>query len=553
GYWGFGPDAFPLNARVWYPAGAGPFPLVLAVHGNHDMRDFSDPGYAYLGELLASRGFILVSVDENFLNGRIRQENDARAWLLLKHLEAWRAFTSDVSNPLHGRADFDRIALIGHSRGGEAVAHAAAFNRLPRYPDDATVSFDFGFGIRAIIAIAPVDGQYRPADRLAPVRDVSYLVFHGSHDGDVSSFAGLRQYQRVSFTDRPGGSADQLPFFKAAVYVYRANHGQWNTVWGPNDAGPRSARILDLRGLLEPEEQRRFAEVYVSAFLESTLHDDPRYLPLFRDHRVAAGWLPKTMYITRFESAGFRPFATYQEDVDVTRGALAGVTLDGPGLATWREGLLQLRSANTPAEGTSQYNNAVWLGWDRAAPDVPAAASPPEPAAAPAYTITLPDTLAGAWRVDDETWLQFLLAPTDERPGEPDGSDGSDEETEERAADERDERDGRERVPLDLSIRAVDAAGESASVELRGYGVPREPLEVRILRRRDIEKREFGELHELVLQTYTIPLADFVERNPALDLSRLRTLALVFDRSPAGVVILDDVGFVRLHPGFTSL
>ncbi|MGH7483627.1 MAG: hypothetical protein ACRELV_15875, partial [Longimicrobiales bacterium] len=25
GYWGFGPEAFPLNARVWYPAGAGPF------------------------------------------------------------------------------------------------------------------------------------------------------------------------------------------------------------------------------------------------------------------------------------------------------------------------------------------------------------------------------------------------------------------------------------------------------------------------------------------------------------------------------------------------
>ena len=38
------------------------------VHGNHDMEDFSDPGYAYLGELFASRGIIAVSVDENFLN-----------------------------------------------------------------------------------------------------------------------------------------------------------------------------------------------------------------------------------------------------------------------------------------------------------------------------------------------------------------------------------------------------------------------------------------------------------------------------------------------------
>ncbi len=67
-YWGFDIDKLPLNARVWYPDGAGPFPLVLIVHGNHNMVEYSDPGYAYLGELLASRGFIMASVDENFLN-----------------------------------------------------------------------------------------------------------------------------------------------------------------------------------------------------------------------------------------------------------------------------------------------------------------------------------------------------------------------------------------------------------------------------------------------------------------------------------------------------
>src|SRR5208283_5979887 len=60
-YWGFDMDSLPLNARVWYPEGPGPFPLVLIVHGNHEMSQFSDPGYAYLGELLASRGFILAS------------------------------------------------------------------------------------------------------------------------------------------------------------------------------------------------------------------------------------------------------------------------------------------------------------------------------------------------------------------------------------------------------------------------------------------------------------------------------------------------------------
>ena len=68
-YWGFDLSEAPLNGLVWAPVGEGPFPLVLIVHGNHSMVDVSDPGYAYLGELLASRGFIVVSVDENYING----------------------------------------------------------------------------------------------------------------------------------------------------------------------------------------------------------------------------------------------------------------------------------------------------------------------------------------------------------------------------------------------------------------------------------------------------------------------------------------------------
>jgi hypothetical protein len=90
------------------------------------------------------------------------------------------------------------IALMGHSRGGEAAPVAAAFNRLSHYPDDATIKFDYNFDIKSIVAIAPVDGQYQPAGKPTPVENVNYLVFHGSHDGDVSAFSGLRQYQRIA-------------------------------------------------------------------------------------------------------------------------------------------------------------------------------------------------------------------------------------------------------------------------------------------------------------------------------------------------------------------
>jgi hypothetical protein len=61
-------NSLPINTRVWYPEGDGPFPLALIVHGNHNMQDYSDPGHEYLGELLASKGIILASVDENFIN-----------------------------------------------------------------------------------------------------------------------------------------------------------------------------------------------------------------------------------------------------------------------------------------------------------------------------------------------------------------------------------------------------------------------------------------------------------------------------------------------------
>jgi hypothetical protein len=163
-YWGFDIDKLPLNARVWYPEGPGPFPLALIVHGNHNMAAFSDPGYEYLGELLASRGIILASVDENFLNSGLfhdpPKQQAVRGWMLLEHLKLWKEWNQAEGNPFHGKVDMSRIALMGHSRGGEAAATAAAFNHMKYAPEDANITFDYGFSIRAVVAIAPADGQY---------------------------------------------------------------------------------------------------------------------------------------------------------------------------------------------------------------------------------------------------------------------------------------------------------------------------------------------------------------------------------------------------------
>ena len=550
-YWGFTPKEMPLNARVWYPAGDGPFPLVLVVHGNHSMREFSDPGYDYLGELLASRGYILASVDENFINGGIRQENDARGWFLLKHLELFDGFNQEEGNPFEGKVDMSNIALMGHSRGGEAVANAAAFNKLTHYPDDASLTFDFDFDIKGIVSIAPVDGQYLPTGRPVVVEDMSYLTFHGSHDGDVTSFHGLRIYDRLKFND-----TDDF-HFKSAVYVYRANHGQWNSVWGSTDTGgSRGGRVLDLRGLIPEEDQRRFAEIYVSSFLEVVLKENRDYLPIFRDHRVIGQWLPNTMYITRFETNAFQALATFEEDIDVTRGTERGVRLRGDSLATWKESTLLLRSSNRNNTSATQDNQAVTLGWNNRI----AGSDTTRHGPAASYSVELGGGLAARWALGPQHSLEFMLGPTNSMPGpraDPAPDTASSEDGEERGGRDggrgSDGDDDEEKPPVDLTVELEDAAGRTARVTLSAYGAMRRPLETYVMRRGDLEAERFADHWELILQTYSIPLADFVEENESLDLRQLASIRFVFDRVHAGEVVLDQIGISELEAGFLSV
>ena len=349
-YWGFDVTELPLQARVWYPEGDGPFPLVLIVHGNHTMEDFSDPGYGYLGELLASRGIILASVDENFVNFAIsawvdllenrpglQEENDARGWLLLEHLAQWRDWNMEPGHLFQNKIDIDRVALIGHSRGGEAVAVAASFNSLARYPDDATLEFDYGFNLRGVIAIAPVDGQYRPRDNGTPIRDVNYFTLHGSMDGDVQSFEGTSQYSRVTF---PGDSGHR---FKASLYIVGANHGQFNTTWENLDTGIFSAWALDLDRIMDGEAQRDVARVFFSAFMEIVLRDRSEYLPIFSDARFAANWLPNTFYISQYANSTQQAIADFEEDIDPVTTTLAGGHIDTAHLSKWHEARVTLK------------------------------------------------------------------------------------------------------------------------------------------------------------------------------------------------------------------
>ena len=505
-YWGFGPEAMPLNGRVWYPGelmrdGKGPFPIVLMVHGNHIAEYYSDPGYAYLGELFASRGYIAVSVDENFLNispsadmafiSSLQDENDARGWLLLEHLRAWRAWNATPGNPFYHLVDLDNVALIGHSRGGEAVAIAALFNTLSRYPDDASLEFDYGFGIRAVAAIAPIDGGYHSGGRAITPQNISYFVLHGTHDMDAAVFEGRWMYERIGFT------GDDF-HFKSALYIYGANHGQFNTIWGAKDLVEPGMRFYNLRNLLPAEQQQQIAKVYLSAFIEAALGDEIGYLPLFRDARYGRQWLPDTIFLAQYSDSTTRDLCTFEEDLDLITTTLPGGALQGENFERWFEQRVYVKSLN------QLTTTAVYLKWG--APEAV------ETGKTASYTIRLPRT--GLALKGGSTLVLVLsdAGPADNPPAE----------------------------PIDLTVEVMDKQGNIARLPLSSVAFLQPRLMARIFKAPWMSEMLAS---EMVFQNFEFALSDFTRSNPVFNPAALAEIRLVFDRTEAGTIALDEVSF----------
>lgn len=504
GYWNdASPETLPLRGVVWMPQGKGPFPLVLIVHGNHQMEDFSDDGYGYLGELFASRGIITVSVDENFLNsstssllslfdGGLEEENDARGWVLLEHLRQWRAWSTDTSHELFAKADLERVVLIGHSRGGEAVSEAAVFNRLPAYPDDATLKFDYDFGLQGIVAIAPVDHQYHPRDRDTKMNDVNYLVIHGSHDSDVNSYAGYAAFSRASF-------ANCGTCFKAGIYLLGANHGQFNTGWGRYDAPAPFSWFLNVAPLMPGERQRQIAKVIFSAFLEVVLFDNMAYRPFIAGPHRSADLLPDdTRLLSQYQAASDLVLANFEEDASVATSSLLDLRLEAVGLKLWRETEVALKWRTTSSA-------MVLLGWDTSDDEV-----------SPSYRLHGLSNLHMS--LSPEHALTLSLGMSSEKPGE----------IEEYEAPEA----------IDLTIEAVDQAGQVSRVPLSARRVLLPQVKPVLYKHPGLDSDPPS---EVVMQRYRFSLSEFTAANPQLDIHTIESVGLVFDLTKQGSVWLDDL------------
>jgi dienelactone hydrolase len=513
-YWGFGLSDAPLNGLVWAPVGDGPFPIALIVHGNHGMEDFSDAGYAYLGELLASRGILTVSVDENFINGTWSgdfqgKEMPLRAWLLLEHLKLWREWNTATGHTFFGRVDMQNVALLGHSRGGEAVSIAFAYNTLSHYPDDATVEFDYGFRIRSLVAIAQVDQRYH---RRVKLENVNFLTLHGSYDSDEPAYHGIRQLNRIELND------DNY-WVKSGVYIHGANHGQFNTGWGRTDFSPPGSWLLNLAPIIDGEIQRQAAKTYISAFLAATLQGDQRYLALLKDPRAGAEWLPDLPYVNQYTDSTFFPIANFEEDLDVTTGSLPAASIRSSHLGTWREEDLEHRDKR------KQGSNVVIVGWNS------------ESNGQAMYAIESDNSMVSP-QLDQGSYLAFSVSGSTEKA--PPAEDDADERPAENGGDE-------EHPSPSFTVELVDQHGNAAAVATIDHLDLAPPMRVRYMKNEELNKQNYESDWEAVLQHAEVPLSLFVQSNVALDLAAISQIRFRFDRQSEGVVILDNIGFLGNH------
>jgi len=520
-YWLMGPDSLALNGRVWYPMGEGPFPLVLIVHGNHNDRDFSDPGYAYLGRHFASHGMIAVSVDENFLNsawydmgGGLETENDCRGWLLLKHLEQWREWNRCDSVFFYKRVDMDRVVLIGHSRGGEAVSVASCFNKLPFYPDNAKELFDFNFGIRGVGAIAPVDGQYRPAGIATPVEDVNYFTIQGSMDADLRSYDGLRQMRRVGFND-------SIYHFAAGLYLHGANHGQFNQSWGLFDNGYPNKLFVNRKAIIPVEQQEKVALVYLTAFVLESIDPGCGYLSLFKDYRYGRHWLPDLVHLNQFQESSAHILCTYEEDLDLSTGTCGIDSIGASELALWKEGRI-------PKKWGDYQNNGVFLGWNNEKDSI-----------AGTYYIALDASQAA--KLEGSVALTFLAADAQVDPG--DRKDEAAEESENSGDRDDDSGEDEDPIPVDFTIVLRDTSGMEYRAKLGDFQLLQPAIKPAIYKSRlfwdDPES-------EVIMQYISIPLDRIKnEYEECIAAGAISSIGFIFDAEKKGTVLLDQIGFSR--------
>ncbi|WP_432089433.1 hypothetical protein [Streptomyces sp. bgisy095] len=242
-----------MRAVVVGPAGApGKRPVALFLHGRHatcytpgtedatgawpcpaGTREIpSHRGYLNAQKLLASQGYVTLSISANGVNGQDHSIDDAgaqaRSSLVRLHLARWADWAANRPGaPAAVRktapADLSRVLLVGHSRGGEGVNRAALDSLYPPPADRDGHHGPVRWKIRGNVLIGPTIFGQNPAP------DVSSTTILPGCDGDVSDLQGQIYLDGTRGVGR--GTA-----LHSSVYMVGANHNFFNTEWTPGQA-----------------------------------------------------------------------------------------------------------------------------------------------------------------------------------------------------------------------------------------------------------------------------------------------------------------------------
>ncbi|MFH8616277.1 hypothetical protein ACH4E8_14545 [Streptomyces sp. NPDC017979] len=298
-----------MQGFVVAPTGApGKRPMALFLHGRHQTCYNasgqgnlywpcppgwkpvpSHRGYRDSQELLASQGYVTVSVSANGINAQdvfaVDDGAQARSSLVRHHLAQWADWAAHHDRgPESVRAmtaaDLSKVLLIGHSRGGEGV-NRAALDSLHRPPaDQGGYQGPVRWRIRGTALIAPTAFGQNPAP------DVPSMTLLPACDGDVNDLQG----QLYVDGTRGVGSGTAL---HSSVYVVGANHNYFNSEWTPGQAEapasddfheiPNQPDAVCSQGAptrLTPAQQQSAGATYLAAAARLFVAGDDRVRPL---------------------------------------------------------------------------------------------------------------------------------------------------------------------------------------------------------------------------------------------------------------------------------
>ncbi|HEU5238287.1 MAG TPA: hypothetical protein VFU37_14225 [Pyrinomonadaceae bacterium] len=526
----FNPTNFPgpveLIASVHYPTNAsGPRPLIILLHGRHatcfqgDGAQFlewpcamgresipSYKGYDYLADVLASNGYIVVSIGANGINARDNQVRDlgalARAELIQKHLDIWNTFNSVGGAPFGtkfvGKVDLTKVGTMGHSRGGEGVVRHYVLNNALGAP----------YGIKAVFALAPVD-----FNRFV-VNNAALSVLLPYCDGDVSDLQGVHFYDDARY-NVPG---DPAP--KHYVLVMGANHNFYNTIWSPSSpfpgatddwlafvpGGNSDSQCGSVKGnnRLTEAQQRGTGLAYMSAFFRAYVGGESQFLPLLTGDAPAP---PSATTNDLFVSYHAPDDPDLRLDVNrlLTNTNLTINTLGG---TVMQLGLTPYDLCGGPAPQPA-----------KCLPDEANARQPHTTPSARSSMRGLSQLRTG--------WSDLSAFYSNDLPGgtrNVRGFQAVQFRVSVNFADLRNIAD----MPQDFSVVLTDGQGVASSVRVSDYS-----------RALFFPPGEVGPVPKVVLNTVRIPLSAFANVN----LNNIRSVQFTFDQKLAGALLITDVAF----------